>query len=58
MTTNTNTVSLAKVERYNERPESSEATRIAQYSLLSEMPGLVFGILTLAWIVTSLVALA
>ncbi|MGO9454129.1 MAG: hypothetical protein ACLQDV_24230 [Candidatus Binataceae bacterium] len=58
MTTNTNTVSFAKVERYNQRLESSEATRIAQYSWLSEMPGLVFGVLTLAWIVTSLVALA
>lgn len=54
----TNTVSFAKVDRYNERLESSEATRLSQYSLLSEMPGLVFGVLTLAWIVTSLAALA
>ena len=58
MTTNIDTVTLANVERHPERHETSEATRISQYSFLSEMPGLVFGILTLAWIVTSLAALA
>jgi len=38
--------------------ETSEATRHAQNSLLSELPGLVFGVLTLGYIVSSLLALA
>jgi hypothetical protein len=38
--------------------ESSEATRYAQNSLLSELPGLVFGLITLGYIVSSLIALA
>jgi len=58
MTTNINTARLANVEQQAERPEPSDATRISQYSFLSEMPGLVFGALTLAWIVMSLSALA
>jgi hypothetical protein len=35
----------------------SEGTHFAQYAMLNELPGLVFGFLTLAWIVTSLVNL-
>jgi hypothetical protein len=38
--------------------ESSEAIRYAQNSLLSELPGLVFGVITLGYIVSSLLALA
>ncbi len=39
----------------NERP--SEATERARYAMLNELPGVVFGFLTLAWIVTSLFGL-
>ena len=38
--------------------EASEGTRYAQNSLLSELPGLVFGLITLGYIVSSLLALA
>ena len=38
--------------------ETTEATRHAQNSLLSELPGLVFGVITLGYIVSSLLALA
>ena len=38
--------------------ESTEATRYAQNSLLTELPGLVFGVITLGYIVSSLIALA
>lgn len=38
--------------------EASEGTRYAQNSLLSELPGLVFGVITLGYIVSSLLALA
>ena len=37
--------------------ETSDALRMAQYSLLNEMPGLVFGLITLAYIVSSLASL-
>ena len=37
--------------------QTSEGTHFAQYAMLNELPGVVFGFLTLAWIVTSLVSL-
>jgi hypothetical protein len=37
--------------------QTSEATHQAQYAMLNELPGIVFGFLTLAWIVTSLFGL-
>jgi len=37
---------------------STEAIRIAQYAWLNELPGVVFGLITLAYIVTSLISLA
>jgi hypothetical protein len=37
--------------------QTSEATERAQYAMLNELPGLVFGFLTIAWIVTSLFSL-
>ena len=37
--------------------QTSEATHLAQYAMLNELPGLVFGFLTIAWIVTSLFSL-
>jgi len=37
---------------------STDAVRFAQYAWLSELPGVVFGVLTVAYIVTSLFALA
>ena len=37
--------------------QTTEATHRAQYAMLDELPGVVFGFLTLAWIVTSLFGL-
>ena len=37
--------------------QATEATYLAQYAMLNELPGVVFGFLTLAWIVTSLFGL-
>lgn len=37
--------------------QTSEATHHAQYAMLNELPGVVFGFLTLAWIVTLLFSL-
>ena len=39
------------------RSEWTDAIRTARYHWLSELPGLAFGLITLAYIVTSLVAL-
>lgn len=36
---------------------AGEGLHNAQYALLNELPGVVFGFLTLAWIITSLVTL-
>jgi len=41
----------------NNSERTGEATNLAQYAMLNELPGLVFGFLTLAWIVTSLFGL-
>jgi hypothetical protein len=41
----------------DEKPEVSEGTRFAQYSQLSEMPGLIFGLMTIVYIVTALSSL-
>ena len=57
MNATTNEVRLAGLSKRIET-ETSEATRHAQNSLLSELPGLVFGVITLGYIVSSLLALA
>ena len=41
----------------NNEELASEATNRARYAMLNELPGVVFGFLTLAWIVTSLFGL-
>ena len=37
--------------------EEGEAINRARYAMLNELPGVIFGFLTLAWIVTSLFGL-
>jgi hypothetical protein len=56
--TTTNEVRFAGIVNTNETTEATSGTRLAQNSLLSELPGLVFGLITLGYIVSSLVALA
>jgi hypothetical protein len=57
MNATTNEARLTGITKSTEL-ESTEATRYAQNSLLSELPGLVFGVITLGYIVSSLLALA
>jgi hypothetical protein len=57
MNTTINEVRIAGITK-SEETQSSEAVRYAQNSLLSELPGLVFGVITLGYIVSSLIALA
>ena len=42
----------------NQAEEVSAATRLAQYNMLNEIPGAIFGVITVAYIVGSLLALA
>ncbi len=46
---------FAAVER---EAASTDAIRLAQYAWLNELPGVVFGLITVAYIVTSLLSLA
>jgi hypothetical protein len=41
-----------------ERQASTDAVRLAQYAWLNELPGVVFGLITIVYIVTSLLELA
>ena len=58
MNATTNEARLAVIANANEAAESTAGTRLAQNSLLSEVPGVVFGLLTLGYVVSSLLALA
>lgn len=47
----------ATVYGFTANEETSEALNLAQYAMLNELPGVIFGFMTLAWIVTSLLGL-
>jgi hypothetical protein len=57
MNATTNEARLAGIGAALENESVSDAMRVAQYSILNEMPGAVFGIITVLYIVTSLLAL-
>lgn len=57
MNATTNDVTLAGMGKA-EAIESTESIRCAQNNLLSELPGVMFGLLTLGYLVSSLLALA
>ncbi len=58
MNATTNEVTLNGIVNFNEAVEATTGTRLAQNSLLSELPGIVFGLITLGYVISSLVALA
>jgi len=52
-------INEATISRFTTSDETTgEAMHRAQYAMLNELPGFVFGVLTIAWIVTSLFGLA
>ena len=55
---NATTTQTLPIATNNETTEVSDATRLAQYNMLNEIPGAIFGVLTVAYIVASLFALA
>jgi len=54
MSVHTKAASILRIRRFAEERQVSEARRFAQYLLLDEIPGLIFGLMTIAYIVTSL----
>jgi hypothetical protein len=56
MNARTNEATISGFTTSNE--QTGEAMHRAQYAMLNELPGIVFGVLTIAWIVTSLFGLA
>jgi len=58
MSANTNAANVSRIKRVAEDKEISDGARIAQYSLLDEIPGLIFGLMTVVYIVSSLCLLA
>jgi len=58
MNASTTEARYAGIASVNEATEVSAATRLAQYNMLNEIPGAIFGLITVAYIVGSLIALA
>jgi len=58
MSSNSKAASVPQISQFSEDKHVSEETRFAQYTLLDELPGLIFGLMTLAYIVSSLWSLA
>jgi hypothetical protein len=54
MSVNTKAPTIPQIKQLGEETQVSEGTRFAQNFLLDEIPGLIFGLLTVAYIVTSL----
>jgi hypothetical protein len=50
-----NEATLSGLSRSDEL--TSEAINRARYAMLNELPGIVFGVLSIAWIITSLMRL-
>ncbi|HZC46809.1 MAG TPA: hypothetical protein VE243_10050 [Candidatus Acidoferrum sp.] len=49
---------LTGIGSINQAAEVSAPTRLAQYNMLNEIPGAIFGIITVAYIVGALLSLA
>ena len=57
MSVNTKAASVPRMRRFAENKQVSEATRLAQYTLLDEIPGLIFALMTVVYILSSLCSL-
>ena len=58
MSVNTKTASVPRIRQFTEKQPASSATQFAQYTMLDEIPGLIFGLMTVVYIVSSLWVLA
>jgi len=58
MSVSTKAASVPRIRQFTENKQVSEAARFAQYTLLDEIPALIFGLMTVVYIVSSLCSLA
>jgi hypothetical protein len=58
MSINTKAASVPQLRQFPADEQVSEGTRFAQYTMLDEIPALVFALMTLVYIVSSLWSLA
>jgi hypothetical protein len=58
MSVNTRAPSVPRIKQFAEDNQVTEATHFAQYTLLDEIPGPIFGLMTVVYIVSSLCSLA
>ena len=58
MSVNANVASAPQIKRIAENQQVNPATQFAQFTLLDEVPGLIFGLMSVVYIVSSLWALA
>ena len=54
MAVNTKAASAPRIKQLRESQQVNQATQFAQYTLLDEVPGLIFGLMTIVYIVSSL----
>jgi hypothetical protein len=54
MSVNTKAASTPQIKQFTENQQINQATQFAQYTLLDEVPGLIFGLMTVVYIVSSL----
>jgi hypothetical protein len=57
MSATTNEVRLAWLNQDTFATTETEATRLVNYNMLNELPGAIFGLITIAYIISSLLAL-
>ena len=58
MAANIKVTSAAQTRQFTESEQVNQATQFAQFTLLDELPGLIFGLMTIVYIVSSLWSLA
>jgi hypothetical protein len=58
MLVNTKAASAPQIKHFTESQQVNQATQFAQYTLLDEVPALIFGLMTVVYIVSSLWSLA
>jgi hypothetical protein len=58
MSVNTKAASVPQIKQLAEDQQVSQATQFTQFTLLDEVPGLIFGLMTIVYIVCSLWSLA
>ena len=58
MSVNTKAASAPQINQFTESQQVNQATQFAQYTLLDEVPWLIFGLMTIVYIVNSLWSLA